>query len=136
LVARARVARLATVGDQGEPHQVPITFAVSNDVIYTAVDHKPKRTRDLKRLRNIEASPAVSVLVDHYEDDWSRLWWCRLDGRARVEADGTVFDAGLRALHEKYAQYREEPPAGPLIVIEVTRWSGWSASDRREEGNA
>ncbi len=126
------MARLATVTEEGAPHQVPIAFALDGDLIYSAVDHKPKRTRDLKRLRHIDARPAVSILVDLYEDDWSRLWWCRLDGAARVEHEGSAFDVGLRALRDKYPQYREEPPAGPLIVIDVTGWTGWSASDREE----
>lgn len=121
------MARLATVGDS-LPHIVPITFAIAGDVLYSAVDAKPKRSRDLKRLRNIEASAEVAVLVDSYEDDWSRLWWCRLDGRARVETAGFEFDRGCLVLADKYPQYRVEAPAGPLIVVDVTRWSGWSAS--------
>ena len=103
---------------------MPVTFAViDDDTIVTAVDHKPKRTKALARLRNIEAHPAVSVLADEYDDaDWSRLWWARADGVARV------LDASPRAvslLVARYPQYAELPPAGPVIEIEVTRWSGW-----------
>ncbi|MGH2759883.1 MAG: TIGR03668 family PPOX class F420-dependent oxidoreductase [Actinomycetota bacterium] len=132
LVSAARVARLATVNEKGRPHQVPITFALGDDVVYTAVDAKPKRSRDLERLRNIVSSPHVSVLIDHYSDDWSGLWWCRLDGRARAEPAGPAFDAGIAALQEKYVQYREAPPDGPLIVIDVARWTGWTAADLQE----
>jgi PPOX class probable F420-dependent enzyme len=131
--ATATVARLATVGPDGRPHLVPITFAlVGAETLVTAVDHKPKRTRVLRRLANIEANPQVSVLVDHYEDDWERLWWVRADGLARVEGGRTSKSAALaEALSERYAQYRERPPQGPFIVIEVQRVSGWSAAYSR-----
>jgi len=82
--ASARVARLATVGADGNPHVVPICFALDGDTLYTAVDAKPKSTRALRRLANIRANPRVEVVIDHYEDDWTRLWWVRLAGRARV----------------------------------------------------
>ena len=120
--ATARVARLATVRESGAPHLVPIVFAVTGDVIHTAVDAKPKRTRNLARLANIAADPRVSVLADHYEDDWSRLWWVRADGRARVLESSPD---GLAALVERYPQYRETPPPGPFLEITVERWSGW-----------
>src|ERR671935_135408 len=84
LLASARVARLATADAEGRPHLVAITFAVDGDEIITAVDHKPKRTVRLRRLANIEANPRVSVLADHYEDDWSGLWWARADGRPQL----------------------------------------------------
>ncbi len=93
------------------------------------IDAKPKRTRRLKRLRNITSKPDVAVLVDEYSDDWSRLWWCQIDGTARVVDGGAELDRGLHALAEKYPQYRDEPPAGPLIVVELTGESGWTASD-------
>jgi PPOX class probable F420-dependent enzyme len=99
-----------------------------DDTLYTALDAKPKRSRDLRRLRNIEGNPEVAVLVDEYHDDWSRLWWCRLDGRARVVSDGERFEIGLQRLAEKYRQYRDDPPAGPVIVVDVTAVSGWSAA--------
>lgn len=97
--------------------------------MYSIVDAKPKRTRNLKRLRNIASTLHVSLLVDEYDDDWSRLWWCRIDGTARVVEQGTEFDRGLLALVEKYPQYRDGPPSGPLIVIEVTAESGWTATE-------
>ena len=82
--AAARVARLATADAAGRPHIVPVTFAVDGDVVYTAVDAKPKRGTALKRLANVAANPAVALLVDHYADDWNQLWWVRADGTGRV----------------------------------------------------
>ncbi len=129
--AHARVAHLATVSADGLPHLVPITFALlGSDRVVTAVDHKPKRTTALRRLANIAANPAVAVLVDHYEEEWEQLWWARADGRARVldpEREAEERAAALEALVARYPQYRERVPAGPVIVIDVSRWSGWSA---------
>jgi len=124
----ARVARLATADAKGRPHVVPITFAVAADALYFAVDAKPKRSTDLKRLRNIAANPAVSVLVDHYEDDWERLWWVRVDGTARVVADPAQADSALALLAAKYEQYRGTPPPGPVVRIDIGRMSGWSSA--------
>jgi len=123
--AEARVARLATVGETGAPHLVPIVFAVAGDVIHTAVDAKPKRHTRLRRLANIAHEPRVSVLADHYDEDWTLLWWVRADGVARVA--GASADA-LAALTAKYPQYRATPPPGPFLRIEVRRWSAWSAT--------
>lgn len=129
LFASARVAHLATCGADGEPHLVPITFALDDDEIVTAVDHKPKRTTRLQRLRNIESNSRVSVLADHYEDDWSRLWWVRADGMGRVIGPGTEEHGdAVGRLAERYEQYRERPPEGPAIAISVSRWSGWRSS--------
>ncbi len=124
----ARVGRLATADAKGRPHVVPITFAVDADTLYFAVDAKPKRSTDLKRLRNIAANPAVSVLVDHYEDDWERLWWVRVDGAARVVADPAQADSALALLAAKYEQYRGTPPPGPVVRIDIGRMSGWSSA--------
>ena len=123
-VAAARVARLATVRPDGRPHVVPVTYALDGDLLVTAVDAKPKRTTDLQRLRNIAANPAVSVLVDAYDDDWSRLWWVRLDGSAEVAEPTAELLAPLIA---KYPQYFDAPPAGPVIVVSVLSWTSWSA---------
>jgi PPOX class probable F420-dependent enzyme len=123
--AAARVLRLATADHAGRPHLVPAAFAVRDDLIVTAVDHKPKRHRNLRRLRNIEANAAVSALVDHYDDDWTRLWWARADGSARI-LTGDDRAEPLAWLAEKYPLYRESPPDGPVIEIAVARWSGWS----------
>jgi PPOX class probable F420-dependent enzyme len=121
----ARVARLATVGPDGAPHVVPIVFALAGDVIYSAVDAKPKRHHRLRRLANIAHEPRVSVLVDHYADDWSLLWWVRADGVARVLASSA---AALSALRGKYPQYDAVAVEGPFLEIEVRRWSSWSAT--------
>lgn len=125
--AEASVLRLATADADGRPHLVPATFAVDGDTVAVAVDHKPKRHTNLKRLRNIEENPAVALLVDHYEDDWDRLWWVRADGAARVLANEDAH-ALVDLLVDKYAQYRETRPAGPVIEITVSRWSGWSSA--------
>jgi PPOX class probable F420-dependent enzyme len=127
-ITTALVARLATVGADGRPHVVPITFAPADDALYFAIDHKPKKTADLQRLRNIEANPAVSVLVDHYEDDWRRLWWIRIDGRARIVREGPELDKAITLLSERYVQYRSARPDGPAVSIRIQRMSGWSAS--------
>ncbi|MGE5273867.1 MAG: TIGR03668 family PPOX class F420-dependent oxidoreductase [Verrucomicrobiota bacterium] len=120
----APVARLATVDAAGRPHVVPICFVLQGDRLYTAVDGKPKRTRRLKRLSNIESNPHVEVLIDHYEQDWSRLWWVRLRGVARIVEDPRAVDL----LAAKYPQYREQPPAGPVIAVTVEERSEWTAS--------
>jgi PPOX class probable F420-dependent enzyme len=123
----SRVARLATVDPHGRPHVVPIVFALDGDRLYTAVDEKPKRTRRLQRLRNIEANPAVEVLLDAYDDDWSRLAWLRLRGRARiVEHDARA----LELLTAKYPQYRAQPPRGPFVVVEISERIDWRAEPR------
>jgi PPOX class probable F420-dependent enzyme len=118
----ARVARLATVAPDLSPHVVPVVFAVDGDAILTAVDHKPKSTTRLRRLANIAANPQVSLLVDDYDDDWSQLWWARADGTAHVHE---TYD--LAPLVARYDAYRDRPPTGPVIVVSVDRWSGWSA---------
>lgn len=123
--AAASVARLATADTDAVPHVVPVTFAVDGDAIVFAVDHKPKTTTALRRLRNIDANPAVSLLVDHYEDDWTRLWWARADGNAEVRAEDPP---AVALLTSKYPAYMERPPEGPVVRIDVSRWSGWSAA--------
>lgn len=128
LVAGTDVARLATVRPDGRPHLVPITFAFQGERIVTAVDRKPKSTRDLQRLANIRHDPRVSVLVDHYQEDWSGLWWVRIDGDAEIVEDPADAPTALEALVERYRQYHEDPPEGPLVVIRPTGWRGWSAS--------
>jgi len=133
-VAAARVARLATTGPDGRPDLVPITFALvgSGDAtrLVTAVDHKPKTTRHLRRLDHIRARPGVTVLVDHYDDlDWDRLWWVRIRGDARVLDDEQEHRPLVDALVAKYPQYRETRPAGPVIEVVPTSWQWWSAAE-------
>jgi PPOX class probable F420-dependent enzyme len=120
-LAAARVGRLATVTADGRPHVVPVCFALDAGRIYTAVDAKPKTTQALRRLENVRATGRASLLVDHYEEDWSRLWWVRVDGAAEVLDPG----AGRDALAAKYEQYRAAPPAGPVIAISPDRWRSW-----------
>ena len=121
------MARLATVDADGRPHLVPICFVLDADTLYSAVDSKPKRTAALKRLENVRANPRVAVLLDHYEDDWSHLWWVRLDGRARVVEDARERARALALLGEKYEQYRAAPPGGPVLAVEIERLSGWAS---------
>jgi PPOX class probable F420-dependent enzyme len=128
--ASAPVARLATVAEDGRPHLVPVVFALDGDTLYSAVDDvKPKSTARLKRLANIAANPRIALLADHYEDDWSALWWVRADGTARLVDPGEPEAARARALlAERYAQYRDAPPPGVAIAVAVERWSGWAAT--------
>jgi PPOX class probable F420-dependent enzyme len=126
--AAARVARLATADAAGQPHLVPIVFAVDGDTIYSAVDHKPKRTTALRRLANIAENSAVALLADHYDDgDWDRLWWARADGEGRlVEPASQEGRQAIGRLRERYAAYLDRPPTGPVLAVDVRRWSGWT----------
>src|SRR5947208_17170699 len=128
-IADAKVARLATVGAGGKPHVVPITFAVEGDTIYFAVDAKPKRTTDLRRLRNIAANPSVCMLADHYEEDWTRLWWVRVDGTARIVEDAARAGRGLDLLAARYPQYQRARPQGAVVAISIDRISGWASAE-------
>ena len=127
-LASVPVVRLGTADAAGRPHLVPMTFAVDGDRIYSAVDHKPKKSRDLRRLHNIRENPRAAVLADHYEDDWARLWWVRCDGRAAIMDAESAMARPLRLLAQRYEQYRRVAPAGPVIAITVERWIGWSGS--------
>jgi PPOX class probable F420-dependent enzyme len=123
----ARVARLATTDPDGRPHLVPIVFALDGDTLYSAVDRKPKRSSTLRRIENARARPDVTILVDHYEEDWDHIWWIRLRGRARVLDDGEERDRALALLREKYPQYRTEPPDGPVLAVDVTDLREWTS---------
>ncbi|SPM33504.1 Nitroimidazol reductase NimA or a related FMN-containing flavoprotein, pyridoxamine 5'-phosphate oxidase superfamily [Mycobacterium rhizamassiliense] len=130
---RSPVARLATSTPDGKPHLVPVVFAVDpdppdgHDVVYTAVDAKPKTTQRLRRLANIQANPRVSLLVDHYGDDWTQLWWVRVDGVAAIHSEGAAMAAGYALLRAKYPQYQSVSLNGPVIAVTVRRWSSWHA---------
>jgi PPOX class probable F420-dependent enzyme len=126
----ARVARLATVGADGRPHLVPVVFALRGDTLYHAVDAKPKKTTRLRRLANATANPRVALLADHYDDaDWTALWWVRADGAARVLEPGEdEARHAVELLAARYVQYRETPPPGPVLAVDVERWSGWSGA--------
>ncbi len=125
----ARLAHLATSDTHNRPHLVPIVFAAEGDTIYSAVDHKPKRSMQLRRLANIAENPAVALLVDFYDDaDWDRLWWVRADGTGRLVVPGSEeHGLALSRLKNRYVAYEEQPPTGPVVAVDVRRWSGWSA---------
>ncbi len=123
--ATQRVARLATADRNGRPHLVPIVFAVVGERIYSAVDDKPKRTTSLRRLANVVENPSVSLLVDHYEEDWEALWWVRAQGRGRVlEPEEPEARRAVKRLRDRYPQQRA---VGAVLAVDVERWSGWSA---------
>jgi PPOX class probable F420-dependent enzyme len=124
-VAAARVGRLATVTRESRPHVVPCCYVLAGDVVYSAVDAKPKRSLRLARLDNVRTNPSASLLVDRYDDDWSQLWWIRLDGRARVLEGGDEHARALDLLAAKYEQYRVTRPRGAVIAIDVTTWRSW-----------
>lgn len=124
-LSRARVGHLATADSRGRPHVVPICFALWGEVLFTAVDAKPKSGRPLRRLRNLIENPYASVIVDHYEEDWGRLWWVRVDGQAEAVEQGEQTRAALELLAGKYPQYRDQPPPGPVIRLFVERCTAW-----------
>ena len=128
LAVAARVGYLGTVGSAPSPHVVPVCFVLLGDTVYSAIDHKPKRGRRLRRLSNIAANPAACLLISEYDDDWSRLWWVRLDGRARVALDPVEHEDALDALSEKYPQYADRRPTGDVIALDVEHWSSWAAT--------
>jgi PPOX class probable F420-dependent enzyme len=127
----ARHAVMASVGPDGRPHAVPVVFAVAADVLVTGVDQKPKETTQLRRIRNIRANPAVTLLAQEYDEDWSTLWWVRVDALATVEDGGATWQQGIDLLVARYAQYRDDPPRGPVIRMLAQRWSGWAAGPVR-----
>jgi PPOX class probable F420-dependent enzyme len=123
---KARVAILATADASGVPHLVPITFVVDGASVYSAVDGKPKQGRHLRRHDNIRAQPRVSLLVENWAEDWSRLWWVRADGIAKVTEDESTVDRVARLLQRKYQQYDQVGIGGPVIEVDVRAWLGWS----------
>jgi PPOX class probable F420-dependent enzyme len=127
-VTIARVGRLASLDPSGRPHVLPVCFAVVDDRIVSVVDEKPKRTQQLRRLENLRRNPDVQLVVDHYDDDWSALWWVRMSGHARVVDHGHERDAAVDVLADKYEQYRAQRPRGSVIVIDITRITSWQAT--------
>jgi len=127
MFAESPVAMLATVGSDTAPHLVPVVFAVHGDVVYTAVDAKRKSTLRLRRLVNIEGNPRVSMLVDHYDKDWTQLWWVRADGLAAVHYSGEAMAVGYALLRAKYPQYQRIALDGPVVTVDVQKWSSWRA---------
>lgn len=126
-IAGVRVGHLATTRPDGTPHLVPMVFAVTSGRVVTAIDWKPKSDRRLQRLANIEANPTVSFLVHHYSEDWSKLWWVRVDGTATLYRTGPDWEEATAALRAKYTQYRERPPEGEVISITPTGVNSWSS---------
>ncbi len=129
-VASMRVARLATADANGAPHVVPVCYALLGDNLYVTVDEKPKRSdvRALRRLRNIAENPHIAVVVDRYDEDWSRLAWVMLRGRAEILDRGDEHDRAQAALRERYPQYRAmriEPL--PVIALRIGRVNAWGA---------
>jgi len=126
-LAGSKVARLATVNPEGRPHVVPIVFALEGDTLYFAVDSKPKKTTRLTRLKNIAVNSEVSVLVDHYEDDWTKLWWVRADGTAYIVIDDFEAQRAINLLAKRYEQHATDRPGGPVVAIHIDRLTGWTA---------
>lgn len=128
LVGAARVARLATVAPGGRPRLVPFTFVLDGDTVYSAVDEKPKRTRALARLRDVERDPRVTVLVDHYDDDWSRLWWVRADLEHVAQPPQSLLEELADRLARTVPQYADKP-FHRVLVCRITRITGWAAAE-------
>jgi PPOX class probable F420-dependent enzyme len=124
-VTSAPVGRLGTVSPKGRPHLVPCCYVLNGETVYTAVDAKPKSTLALRRVDNIIANPSVCLLVDHYDEDWSALWWVRLDGVGRVVDSAEEVEQAKRALVAKYPQYRRLAMPGPVIGLDVQTWRSW-----------
>jgi PPOX class probable F420-dependent enzyme len=127
--AEARVARVGTVDERGRVHLVPIVFVIDGDTLYSATD---AGARPVKRLRNLRRDPRVTVLVDGYSEDWSRVWWVRLRGRGRAVEAGPERDHARRLLWEKYPQFAsvQAPEAdGPVMAVDIQEWSGWAYAD-------
>ena len=128
-VTVARVARLATLRADGTARLVPITFALLDGLVCSAVDEvKPKRSTRLARLADVRRDPRAAVLVDHYAEDWTQLWWVRIDGTAAVHEAGELADRARAALAAKYPPYAAAPPGGPVLVLTPNRWAGWQGS--------
>jgi PPOX class probable F420-dependent enzyme len=123
---QARVGRLATIGT-GAPHVVPCCFAVDDTVAYSAVDDKPKRTPRLQRLADVSAHPFATLLVDHYDEDWSALWWIRVSGPARIITEGPEHTRAVGLLREKYPQYVDHALTGAVVALELEEWRSWAA---------
>jgi PPOX class probable F420-dependent enzyme len=135
LVDRSPVARLGYLDDRDHPRVLPITYAISGDALWTAIDRKPKQVppERIARVRYLRRRPEATLCVDHYEDDWTRLAWVQAIGSVEVvelgagDGKGAV-DTALEALTEKYAAYRAEPPDGPLIALRPERVLCWRAA--------
>jgi PPOX class probable F420-dependent enzyme len=126
LLASARVARLALLDERDMPRVLPVTFAVWEGAVWSAIDRKPKRSAEPARVRRLRRRPEAALLVDRYEDDWSQLAWLELRGPVSIHPVGPA----LEALALRYAQYRADPPPGPLLRLEAQEAVWWRAADR------
>jgi PPOX class probable F420-dependent enzyme len=129
-LAAAPIARLATVTPEGRPHVVPICFVLVGNTIYSAVDSKPKSSPVLQRFANVVVTPHAAVLVDHYDADWTQLWWIRADGDARPIADPNERTNAIAELRAKYPQYRDHALEDAVLSLVVRAWTGWAAGPR------
>jgi PPOX class probable F420-dependent enzyme len=127
MLAEARVARLGFLDEDDRPRVLPVTFVLSQGGLYSAIDRKPKHTREPARVRYLRRRPEAALTVDHYEDDWNALAWVQVLGRVDW-VEPSEDPAALRALCSKYAQYGEEPPPGPLMRLEPERALCWRAT--------
>ena len=128
LASGERVASLCTIGVDAAPHPVPCVFALDGDTVYSPVDAKPKRSRELQRLRNLERDPRAVLLIHHWDEDWNALWWVRLRGRGRVVTAPAELGVARSLLLDKYPQYRTPGELDPVIAVDVEDWQAWSAS--------
>jgi PPOX class probable F420-dependent enzyme len=131
LLAAERVARLAYVDEDDRPRVLPVTFAVAGGAVWSAIDQKPKRSLEPARVRCLRRRPEAALLVDVYDDDWSRLAWVQLLGRVEIvaaESSGGASEA-MKALAERYAPYAGQRPPGPLLRLSVDRARHWRAAD-------
>jgi PPOX class probable F420-dependent enzyme len=131
LLTQTRVGRLATADQSGQPHVIPIVFATDGERLYTPLDRKPKRvgSMELKRVRNLVENPRVAVVVDHYEEDWSKLTWLLVKGTGTLVESGEEYDVGVQLLEKKYPQYERMRLQGqPLIVITPFDITSWKAN--------
>jgi PPOX class probable F420-dependent enzyme len=133
LLERERVGRLGLLDDEGAPRVLPVTFALAEGVVWSAIDQKPKRSAEPARLRFLRRDPRAALTVDRYSDNWEELAWIQVLGTVRI-VDAGDGAAGLAALSEKYDQYREEAPPGPLLALAPERYLWWRASDREDQG--
>lgn len=129
----ARVGRLATADAGGVPHVVPFVFVLDGNTLYWAVDEKPKRSRQIKRLANIRVNPNVEAVIDRYGERWDKLWWVRAAGPAQIVETQEELDRALGLLAAKYRQYRKQPPLGPVVAIEVAKLTWWEGGTTEPE---
>ena len=128
LLSSARVGRLALLDERDLPRVLPVTYAVWEGAVWSAIDSKPKRSREPARVRRLRRRPEAALLVDRYDDDWSRLEWVEVRGLVSIEPVGPA----LEALAARYPQYRDEPPPGPLLRLSVRGAVWWRAADGGE----